>query len=33
MQVMADLLRRGADATGIEDWYAARDGRRSGQVL
>jgi uncharacterized protein len=25
MQVMADLLRRGQDATGIRHWYAARD--------
>ena len=27
MRVMAALLRQGADATGIRDWYAARDGR------
>jgi serine-type anaerobic sulfatase-maturating enzyme len=25
MQVMAELLRRGADATGVRDWYAERD--------
>jgi uncharacterized protein len=25
MRVMADLLRHGGDATGIEDWYATRD--------
>jgi hypothetical protein len=25
MRVMADLLRRGQDATGVRDWYAARD--------
>ena len=25
MKVMAGLLRRGADATGLRDWYAARD--------
>ena len=25
MTVMADLLRRGQDATGLRDWYAARD--------
>ncbi len=29
MRVMADLLRRGADATGVRDWYAAEDARRS----
>ena len=27
MRVMATLLRQGSDATGIRDWYAARDGR------
>jgi uncharacterized protein len=27
MRVMATLLRQGGDATGIRDWYAARDGR------
>jgi uncharacterized protein len=26
MRVMADLLRRGEDATGVREWYAARDG-------
>lgn len=25
MRVMADLLRRGSDATGVRDWYAGRD--------
>jgi uncharacterized protein len=25
MRVMADLLRRGADATGLREWYASRD--------
>lgn len=25
MRVMASLLRRGSDATGVQDWYAARD--------
>jgi uncharacterized protein len=29
MRVMADLVRRGRDATGIRDWYSARDARRS----
>jgi uncharacterized protein len=29
MRVMATLLRQGGDATGIKDWYAARDGRGS----
>ncbi|HEX5771553.1 MAG TPA: SEC-C metal-binding domain-containing protein, partial [Nocardioidaceae bacterium] len=28
MRVMADLLRRGADATGVRDWYADRDAHR-----
>jgi uncharacterized protein len=28
MRVMADLLRRGADATGVRDWYAERDAHR-----
>ncbi len=28
MTVMAGLLQRGADATGIRDWYAAADARR-----
>ena len=27
MRVMATLLRQGSDASGIRDWYAARDGR------
>ena len=27
MKVMAGLLRRGRDATGLRDWYAARDAR------
>ena len=27
MRVMATLLRQGRDATGLRDWYAARDGR------
>jgi uncharacterized protein len=30
MRVMAGLLRRGQDATGVRDWYAARDARRGG---
>jgi uncharacterized protein len=29
MRVMADLLNRGEDATGVRDWYARRDLRRS----
>jgi uncharacterized protein len=29
MRVMADLLRRGRDASGLSDWYAARDARRT----
>ena len=29
MRVMAGLLSRGADATGVRDWYAARDAGRS----
>lgn len=28
MKVMAGLLRRGADATGLRDWYAAGDAKR-----
>jgi uncharacterized protein len=28
MKVMTGLLRRGADATGLRDWYAARDAVR-----
>ena len=28
MKVMADLLQRGADATGLRDWYAAADAKR-----
>ena len=28
MRVMAELLRRGADATGVRDWYADRDARQ-----
>jgi uncharacterized protein len=28
MRVMADLLRRGQDATGLRDWYARADARR-----
>lgn len=30
MRVMAGLLRSGADATGLRDWYAAADARRAG---
>jgi uncharacterized protein len=30
MKVMAGLLRRGADATGLRDWYAAADSTRAG---
>jgi len=30
MRVMADLLRRGEDATALRDWYAAADARRGG---
>jgi serine-type anaerobic sulfatase-maturating enzyme len=30
MKVMAGLLRRGRDATGLRDWYAAADARRPG---
>ena len=26
MRVMVSLLRQGRDATGLRDWYAARDG-------
>ena len=29
MRIMAGLIARGADATGIRDWYATRDGQRS----
>jgi uncharacterized protein len=29
MRVMAGLLRQGEDVTGVRDWYAARDARRS----
>jgi uncharacterized protein len=29
MRVMADLLRQGEDATGIRDWYSARDAAQS----
>jgi uncharacterized protein len=29
MKVMANLLRRGADATGLRDWYAATDAHRA----
>ena len=29
MRVMAGLLRRGQDATGVRDWYDARDVHRS----
>ena len=29
MKVMAGLLRRGADATGLRDWYAAKDAQRA----
>ena len=29
MKVMASLFRRGADATGVRDWYAAADARRA----
>jgi uncharacterized protein len=29
MRVMADLLSRGEDATGLRDWYAAADARRT----
>lgn len=29
MRVMAGLLRRGQDATGVRDWYGAADARRS----
>jgi uncharacterized protein len=30
MKVMAGLLRRGADATGLRDWYATADSTRAG---
>jgi uncharacterized protein len=30
MRVMAALLRQGKDATGLRDWYAARDAKRDG---
>jgi uncharacterized protein len=29
MRVMADLLNRGQDATGVREWYARRDARRA----
>ena len=29
MRVMAALLRQGRDATGLRDWYAVRDAKRS----
>jgi uncharacterized protein len=29
MRVMTGLLRRGADATGLRDWYAAADAKRN----
>ena len=28
MRVMAALLRQGKDATGLRDWYGARDAKR-----
>ena len=31
MQVMANLLRNGRDATGIRNWYAAQDTRRAAE--
>lgn len=33
MKVMADLLKRGQDATGVRDWYATRDQRRAAEDL
>ena len=30
MRVMADLLRRGEDATGVRQWHATRDAERTG---
>ena len=32
MQVMADLLRSGRDATGLRQWYAAADATRDPQA-